>query len=53
MINSDQVEIDNLRFTGSFTHDDLDTALQTVFDAMEINFIFNDNITVDLVVKNK
>jgi len=38
----------NQRFTGSFTHDDLNTALRTVFESMEIRFTFKDRDTIDL-----
>ncbi|WP_298893627.1 FecR family protein [uncultured Psychroserpens sp.] len=32
----------NQRFTGSFTHDDINTALETLFDAMEISYTFEE-----------
>lgn len=31
---------ENQRFTGSFTHNKIDTALETLFDAMEISYTF-------------
>ncbi|WP_303315314.1 FecR family protein [Flavivirga abyssicola] len=39
------------RFTGSFTNTDLDVALQIVFEAMDIQYIFNTDNTV--VLKSK
>jgi len=33
----------NQRFTGSFTHENLELALKTVFDAMEISYTFEDD----------
>jgi len=37
------------RFTGSFTHSDLDTALRTVFEPLEIKFTFKNENTIILV----
>lgn len=39
------------RFTGSFTHNDIDTALKTVFVPMNISFTFNDENSIVLVKK--
>ncbi len=39
----------DLRFTGSFTHNNLEIALRSVFESMEIKFTFIDKITIDLV----
>ena len=39
------------RFTGSFTHDDLEVALRTICESMEIKFIFKDENTIVLVDK--
>ncbi|WP_460220415.1 FecR family protein [Psychroserpens sp. MEBiC05023] len=33
---------ENQRFTGSFTHDNFNTALKTLFDAMEISYTFEE-----------
>ena len=37
------------RYTGSFTHNNLETALRTVFESLEIKFTFKDKKTIDLV----
>lgn len=42
---------ENQRFTGSFTHDNLDVALRTVCESMEINFTFKDENTIVFVNK--
>lgn len=42
-VSIDQQNIDvTLRFTGSFTHGNLETALRTVFESMDITFTFED-----------
>ncbi len=41
-INSRQIDKDQL-FTGSFTHSDINLALATVFDAMEISYTFEND----------
>lgn len=48
----DATNIDeNKRFTGSFTHDNLEVALRTICESMEINFTFKDENTIVLVSK--
>ena len=49
-INSDKID-KNLRFSGSFTHSDLQKALRTVFEPLEIKFTFNNENTIDLVIE--
>ncbi|WP_103069458.1 FecR family protein [Aquimarina sediminis] len=36
------------RYTGGFAHNNLQNALQTIFDAMNIKFIFTNNDTIEL-----
>lgn len=40
-----------IRFTGSFTHDNLQKALRTVFEPLEIKFTFISKNTIDLAEK--
>ncbi len=40
-----------LRFTGSFTHNNLKKALRTVFEPLEIKFTFANENTINLVAK--
>lgn len=47
-INASKIEV-NKKFTGSFTHSNLEVALQTVFVPMKIGVIFKDDKTVLLV----
>ncbi len=49
-INSQNVD-ESLRFTGSFTHNNIDTALRTVFESMEITFTFENEKTIELSKK--
>jgi len=49
-INSNNVDKD-LRFTGSFTHNNLETALRTVFESLEIRFTFADENSIHLVIE--
>ncbi len=48
-IQSNGVNLDE-RYSGGFTHNNLKNALHTIFDAMNINFIFTDNGTIELSV---
>lgn len=47
IIKSENID-QKLYYTGAFTHDNLQNALHTVFDAMDIKFIFIDNTTIEL-----
>ncbi|MEX0314979.1 MAG: FecR family protein [Allomuricauda sp.] len=47
---SENVDTD-ARFTGSFTHGDINAALRTVFESMDITYTFTDKNTVILVEK--
>ncbi len=46
-INSQNID-ESQRFTGSFTHSYQETALRTVFESMNITFIFKNENTIDL-----
>ncbi|WP_299104583.1 FecR family protein [uncultured Tenacibaculum sp.] len=46
--NTESVDL-NQRFTGSFTHSNLDVALKTVFVPMKIDITFTDEKTISLV----
>ncbi len=46
-IRADKIN-QNQRYTGTFTHDNLEIALLTVFDAMDIKFIFVDKTIIVL-----
>lgn len=50
-INSDSINV-NQRFTGSFEHNDLNTALKIIFESMGIIYFKNDSNTVILSQKN-
>lgn len=47
-INADTID-NTLRFTGSFTHNDLNKALRTVFEPLEIKYTFKNENTIVLV----
>lgn len=49
-INSEKINQEP-RFSGSFTHTDLQKALRTVFDPLEIKFTFSNENTIDLVIE--
>ncbi|WP_299672062.1 FecR family protein [uncultured Polaribacter sp.] len=49
-INSDKVDVKQ-RFTGSFSHKNIEIALQTVFGTMEINYTFENEKTI-ILIKN-
>ncbi|WP_420602600.1 FecR family protein [Flagellimonas sp.] len=49
-INAENVDTD-ARFTGSFTHGDLNAALRIVFESMDITYTFTNKNTVILVEK--
>ncbi|MFS4493708.1 FecR family protein [Maribacter sp. 2308TA10-17] len=49
-INTDKID-KNVRFSGSFTHSDLQKALRTVFEPLEIKFTFDNENTIDLVIE--
>ncbi|MFK7813090.1 MAG: FecR family protein [Maribacter sp.] len=40
---------EDIRFSGSFTHNDLQKALRTVFEPLEIKYTFNNESTISLV----
>lgn len=46
-IQSQNINI-NQRYSGGFAHNNLQNALHTVFDAMNIKFTFTDNTTIEL-----
>ncbi|WP_074407128.1 MULTISPECIES: FecR family protein [Aquimarina] len=46
-IKSERIGVDQ-RYSGGFAHDNLQNALHTIFDAMDIKFIFIDKNTVEL-----
>ncbi|WP_420321761.1 FecR family protein [Flagellimonas sp.] len=50
IIKTENVNTD-ARFTGSFTHGDMDAALRIVFESMDITYTFTDKNTVILVEK--
>lgn len=50
IINSEKVDKE-VRFSGSFTHTDLQKALRTVFEPLEIKFTFSNENTIDLVIE--
>ena len=47
-INSQNIDT-SIIYTGSFTHNDIDTALQTVFKSLQIQYIEKENRKIDLV----
>jgi len=49
-INSSSID-ETLRFSGSFTHIDLEKALLTVFEPLEIKYTFSNENTIVLVMK--
>lgn len=49
-INATDIDI-NKRFTGSFTHDNLEIALRTVCESMEIEYLLKDDKIILLVSK--
>lgn len=49
-IKSKKISIDQ-RYSGGFTHNNLQNALHTIFDAMDIKFIFTDENTIELSEK--
>ena len=50
IINGETIDT-NQRFTGSFTHNNLETALRTVFESMDITFTFENENTIELSKK--
>ena len=47
-INSQNIDT-SIIYTGSFTHNNLETALQTVFKSLQIQYIEKENRKIDLV----
>jgi ferric-dicitrate binding protein FerR (iron transport regulator) len=50
-IKPNNVDLENIRFTGSFTHTNIKTALKSVFEPLNIVFNFEDNKTITLSKK--